>query len=457
MRGNFFWANIDKILTLAFAGTLVSTLVVGWILYAVRYYVSLEDMSLAESLSFAALISATDPVATLATFERLNVDPNLFNIVFGESALNDAVSIVLFHTFAKLVTYDGGLLPLFGFALIDFVVIFVGSALVGFMMGCLAALLFKHVHLRTHSRIHGPQLELAIFLTYCYGPFLLAECLSLSGMVTMLFTGFSMKHYAYRNLSDQARTIVESIVALLANISETIMFLDIGTSAWRSFHSSFALVVFAIFACLVGRAAHVYPSAVILNSRRIEYPRRKFETAHVHIVWFAGLRGAVSYALCYSFPGQYRKQMISTTMAIVLSSVWFLGGATLPFLRFLGTRQLQPDELKQLSLTLEPAINRQPAVKWERKHLRPLLLISDPSDEEAGTEMVGGALASPRTLTAWAADPDGLLQRSEQDRLVSSDDESSGSENAVLPSLHEIPPAADPHRGIHTERRSPLV
>ena len=45
--------------------------------------------------AFGSLISATDPVCTLALFQTMNVDQDLYAIVFGESVLNDAVSIVL--------------------------------------------------------------------------------------------------------------------------------------------------------------------------------------------------------------------------------------------------------------------------------------------------------------------------------------------------------------------------
>ena len=38
-----------------------------------------------------ALISATDPVATLSVFSELSVPPLLYHLVFGESVLNDAV------------------------------------------------------------------------------------------------------------------------------------------------------------------------------------------------------------------------------------------------------------------------------------------------------------------------------------------------------------------------------
>ena len=46
------------------------------------------------------MISAVDPVATLAIFHALDVDPTLNMLVFGESVLNDAVSIVM-------TKYDG--------------------------------------------------------------------------------------------------------------------------------------------------------------------------------------------------------------------------------------------------------------------------------------------------------------------------------------------------------------
>lgn len=50
-----------------------------------------------------SLISATDPVATLSVFSEMDAPPLLYNLVFGESILNDAVSIILFRAFEDLL------------------------------------------------------------------------------------------------------------------------------------------------------------------------------------------------------------------------------------------------------------------------------------------------------------------------------------------------------------------
>lgn len=54
------------------------------------------SFSLYEALTFGALISAVDPVATLAIFNALKVNRTLHYLVFGESVVNDAVSYSFF-------------------------------------------------------------------------------------------------------------------------------------------------------------------------------------------------------------------------------------------------------------------------------------------------------------------------------------------------------------------------
>ena len=54
-------------------------------------------LSLVECLIFGSTLSATDPVTILAIFNQYKVDPKLYTVIFGESLLNDAVSIVMYE------------------------------------------------------------------------------------------------------------------------------------------------------------------------------------------------------------------------------------------------------------------------------------------------------------------------------------------------------------------------
>lgn len=70
-----------------------SVLVYVWSLFG------LEGLrfTLLECLIFGSTLSATDPVTILAIFNTYKVDPKLYTIIFGESILNDAVSIVMYE------------------------------------------------------------------------------------------------------------------------------------------------------------------------------------------------------------------------------------------------------------------------------------------------------------------------------------------------------------------------
>ncbi|ELT96886.1 hypothetical protein CAPTEDRAFT_120741, partial [Capitella teleta] len=93
-KGNFF-ANIGTILLFAIAGTVISAMIVGGGIYLLGKAQLVYQLDLVESFAFGSLISAVDPVATLAIFQAIEVDQVLYMLVFGESVLNDAVAIVL--------------------------------------------------------------------------------------------------------------------------------------------------------------------------------------------------------------------------------------------------------------------------------------------------------------------------------------------------------------------------
>lgn len=91
-----FIENLGTILMFAVVGTLWNSFFIGSILFGVCQIEStnLKVVTLLPSLLFGAVISAVDPVAVLAVFEEIHINELLHILVFGESLLNDAVTVV---------------------------------------------------------------------------------------------------------------------------------------------------------------------------------------------------------------------------------------------------------------------------------------------------------------------------------------------------------------------------
>ena len=107
LKRRLFFQNIAPILTFAVVGTLISTLALTGILYAgsALGWTHRDTLGMRtgdgikEALLFSTMISATDPVATLAILAspEVGADAVLQAVLFGESVLNDAVTIVLYR------------------------------------------------------------------------------------------------------------------------------------------------------------------------------------------------------------------------------------------------------------------------------------------------------------------------------------------------------------------------
>lgn len=231
-----------------------------------------------ELLTFGALISATDPVSTLAVFQAKRVDPHLFYLVFGESVLNDAVGLVLFDAFSKFVVRDNGAGKVVigvGEFIFGFLYDSIGSPVLGLLFGCGAALLFKHVDMRSNR-----LLELSVYMLIMYVPFLLAELMKMSGIVTILFSGMTARAYIVPNLSPETADNAEVLFRLFAHLAETAIFLELGLSVFGmrgSFQGLF--ILWSLLACIVGRALNIYPLVFLYNQRLKMKPKNESEIA----------------------------------------------------------------------------------------------------------------------------------------------------------------------------------
>lgn len=281
-----------------------------------------------ESFAFGSLISAVDPVATVAIFHAIDVDPVLNMLVFGESILNDAISIVLTTTISKTPNAETG--EAIMYALKTFFTMFFASAGIGVVFALISALLLKHIDLRKH-----PSLEFGLMLVCTYAPYVLAEGIHLSGIMAILFCGIVMSHYTHFNLSTVTQITMQQTMRTLAFIAETCVFAYLGLAIFSFNHRcELALVIWALILCLIGRACNIFPLAWLVNKFREHKITRKMQV----IMWFSGLRGAISYALSLHLElssEETQRVMITTTLIIVLFTTLVFGGSTMPLLKYL--------------------------------------------------------------------------------------------------------------------------
>lgn len=182
LQANFF-RNMGTILTFAFAGTFISAIVLGIILWLwTRMAIDGFSITFVEAFAVGATLSATDPVTILAIFNAYKVDPKLYTVIFGESILNDAVAIVLFET-AK--NYQGPtegakasastIVSLFE-AIGIFLLVFFGSLFIGVAIGIGTTLLLKFTHVRRF-----PKIESCLVILIAYASYFFSNGIGMSG------------------------------------------------------------------------------------------------------------------------------------------------------------------------------------------------------------------------------------------------------------------------------------
>uniref|UniRef100_A0A8C1L8X5 Sodium/hydrogen exchanger n=1 Tax=Cyprinus carpio TaxID=7962 RepID=A0A8C1L8X5_CYPCA len=328
MPARLFFDNLGAILLYAVVGTLWNAFCTGFCLYGVKMA---GVIGLMDFLLFGALISAVDPVAVLAVFEEVHVNETLFIIVFGESLVNDAVTVVLYKVYISFVEVGPGNVHTADYfkGIASFLIVSIGGTLVGLIFAVILAFVTRFTK---KVRIIEP---LFVFLLV-YLAYLTAELFSLSAILSMTFCGIGCKKYVEANISQKSRTTVKYTMKTLASIAETIIFIFLGISAvdkskwaWDT-----GLVVSTLIFILVFRAMGVVGQTWFLNWFRL-VPLDKIDQV---VMSYGGLRGAVAFALVVLLDKEQVKAkdyFVATTIVVVFFTVMFQGLTIKPLVKWL--------------------------------------------------------------------------------------------------------------------------
>lgn len=324
--------SLPTVLALAVPGVLVSTLVIGGLMWWVGGLTSLLV-----ALLFGALITPTDPVSVLALFRKANAPTDLRVLVEGESMFNDGTGVVLFTIFLEVLM---GREVTLGEGVAEFFKVAVGGALVGGVAGLGVLLLMR--------KLNDHLLENAICLVLAFGAFWLAETLHVSGVIATVMAGLLMGSYGRQfSMSRKTRETIETFFESIDFVLNSFLFILIGLELREipgqiSAHP-LQLVGVAIGAMLVSRAVVTY--GVMWG---LKLARRPQARGWNHVLFWSGLRGSIPIALLLHLPSDLpaenplaalRPELIYAGFGCVFFSLVVQGLTMSPLLRKLGVAQ----------------------------------------------------------------------------------------------------------------------
>ncbi|KAF7211423.1 sodium/hydrogen exchanger 3 isoform X3 [Nothobranchius furzeri] len=337
MPNKLFFTNLGGILIHAIIGTCWNAASLGLSLWGCQIGGAMGDLNvgLLQYLLFGSLIAAVDPVAVLAVFEQVHVNEVLFIMVFGESLLNDGVTVVLFNVFNAFVTLGG---PRINAAeiikgIISFFVVAFGGSLVGFVFGLLFALLSRCT--KNIQIIEPGFLFILGYLAY-----LTAEMLSLSAILSIVFFGVCCQKYINANMDENSVRTMKCAVKVFANGAETMIFVFLGISAidksiwvWNT-----GFVLLTLLFILIYRFMGVFFLTWFMNLTRLV----PIDYTDQVIMSYGGLRGAVAYGLAVMLDEakiEEKKLMVSTTLIVVYFTVILQGVTMKPLVKWLKVKR----------------------------------------------------------------------------------------------------------------------
>ncbi|WP_226578074.1 cation:proton antiporter [Halobacillus litoralis] len=303
---------------LAFGGTFISALGIG----SAAYF--FLDLPLAVAFTFAALMSATDPISVLSIFKSLGVPQKMSTIMEGESLFNDGIAVVLFKIASiYLLTYiEMGWAGL-GSGIFMFLKFAVGGAIIGLILGYI----FSQI-----IRIYDDYpLEVAFSALLFFGSYFIAEEFHTSGVIAVVVGGFVFGDYGAKiGMSEETKTNINTFWDSITLLANALIFLMVGLEIRNiDLAGNWKYIIGAIVIVLIGRTIALYISTGWV---------KEISSKERLLINWGGLRGSLSVALALSLPMDFagRDQVLLLTFSVVLFSLIVQGLTLKPLIKKLG-------------------------------------------------------------------------------------------------------------------------
>lgn len=298
------------IMTFATVSVVISTFVVGLVMYYVLPLIGIE-MPFIYCMLFGALISPTDPIAVLSILQKAKVSKSLETKVAGESLFNDGIAVVVFVIILKMAEGEGFELTAWNISKLVLQEAG-GGLLLGILLGITAAGALK--------KIDDYKVSVLITLSVVMGGYLIAHMLHISGPLTMVAAGLYLGNFDKKasKMTVQTKDYLHKFWELVDEIMNAILFLLIGFEliVITTVREYWLGGVIAIGVVLFARLLSIW-----LPSRIIPF-RKRFNAETIKILVWGGLRGGVSIALALSMaPGHFKDQIVSITYIVVVFSI----------------------------------------------------------------------------------------------------------------------------------------
>ncbi|RLD09055.1 MAG: Na+/H+ antiporter [Chloroflexota bacterium] len=328
--------DLAPILSLAIPGVLLTTFLVGGVLYWGT------DFSLTTALVFGSLIAATDPVAVVGLFRSLGVPHRLQLLLEGESLFNDGTAIVLFNLMVTIALTGNFSI---GESILNFLIVSGGGLLMGLILGLLIS--------QAISIIDNALIETTLTSVLAFGSYILAEQIHVSGVLAVVAAGIVSGNLGPQRMAPTSRILVFNFWEYAAFLANSFVFLLIGLQIDLSILlSDWRAILWAIAAVLVARAASIYGLSWIGSG----IPRK-----YKHVLFWGGLRGAISLALALSLPavlGEKGTIIRSMAFGVVLFTLLVQGLTMKPFLTRMGLIQESPAQEEYNGLNARVIMSR---------------------------------------------------------------------------------------------------